>query len=237
MVSAGPLSNILLLALFVFVTARSAGPVDLATFPAQMLLANAYLVVWSLIPRETNDGLILLNLARNRPTRVRTQKEPEYIPSWDWTVRHVSAETLLIQYRDQLNYPNLTSDQRCVLLDGFATAVLVYGAREFLADADRYSEELLRLKPDDWSVKGTRGSVLVERGDITAGAAMLRDLMLHDSNAFDCAIATSFLALAEFKKSCLDEALKWLKTSEQIDPACPALIRIKEVVTAKNPPS
>lgn len=115
-------------------------------------------------------------------------------------------------------------------LDTFVTYVLMYGATEYLAEADRYSEELIRLKPDEWTVKGTRGGVLVEKGELQAGITMLEAVMAHDSNAFDRTISASFLALAHFKGNNRAEALRWIAISRQIDPNCVSMLRIEALL-------
>ena len=145
------------------------------------------------------------------------------------------ADALLAQYRTVLSRSNLSTDQRCAVLDAFVTYVLMHGTSEFLAEADRYSEELFRLKPDEWTIKGTRGSVLVEKGDLAAGAAMLKDVMANDSNSFDRAISASFLALAELKQNNRPEALRWLTISRESGSDCASTLRIAALLESKTP--
>jgi glycosyltransferase involved in cell wall biosynthesis len=174
----------------------SAERVAIDAIPFQMLVANGWLLLIGLIPhyatvngvRMPNDALRLIHLIRGSPTTVRLHQQPETAtgssgPSWHWTVSQVPVEILLAQFRTRLEDAKLSPSERDQVLDAFATAVLMYGAHEFLTEADRYSEELYRSKPDEWTVKGTRGSILVEKGDIESGQAMLKDVVEHDPSA------------------------------------------------------
>ena len=210
----------------------------------QMIVANGLMLMWSLVPHYLqtggpNDAMYILELLRGKPSKTRPAKRAieDLTPSWSWTVKQVPSENFLKHYREQLKHPNLSADQRCILLDAFVTCVLMYGATDHLAEADQYSEELLRLKPDEWTIKGTRGGVLVEKGELQAGIAMLEDVMAHDHNANDRAISASFLALAHLKKNDRTEALRWLAISRQIDPDCASMHRIATLLNPATPVS
>ena len=250
MVSAGPLANAALLGIFALVASRSAESLSFTAIAVQMLLANGYLLVWCLIPhyakidgaRVPNDGLYLIHLVFGRPSKSwqhghsdNSTETTSSSPSWTWAVKQVPPEALLAQYRQQLSESKLSSDKRHLMLDAFATCVLMYGSYEFLAEADRYSEELFQSRPDAWTVKGTRGSILIEKGDIEGGAAMLKDVIQHDPSSFDRAIAASFLALAELKQNNREAAVQWLRISRDFDPHCASMHRIEALLLAKVP--
>jgi hypothetical protein len=110
----------------------------------------------------------------------------------------------------------------------------MYGAHEFLAEADRYSQELLQIKPDEWTVKGTRGSILVEKGDIEGGMMMLMQVMEHDPSTFDRAISASFLALGELKKNDRELAIKWLRIANDLDPDCASARRVQSILDEQS---
>jgi hypothetical protein len=112
----------------------------------------------------------------------------------------MKLEPMLAGFRKQLGSATLSQEKRCELLDAFATAVIMFGSREFLAEADKFSEELLRTKPVEITVKGTRGSVLIDLEQVEAGMTMLKEVMNNNPSAFDGAICASFLGLAEFKR-------------------------------------
>lgn len=257
MVLAGPLVNVVLFVVALgFATGNSnalqtsSPAVIQSPIPMEMLVANGYLFLVSMIPfhakldgvRVPNDGMQLLLLLVRRGIGLAVQESSKAMsatetagaeasnPGWHWTVQRLPSEALLVAYRQLLTQPTLSAEDRNQALDGFATCVLMYGVREFLPEADRYSEELLRNKPDEWTVKGTRGSILVERGDLSAGIAMLTEVMEHDPSAFDRAIAASFLALAEWRKNNRESAQMWLRQSLELDPNCASGIRLSALM-------
>jgi hypothetical protein len=258
MIAAGPLSNAVLLGVFGLVIsgssvsglAESFGP---TRFSVQMLLANGYLLLSCLIPfqfridgvRVPSDGLNMVRLLSGRsPGSWKQSLSAEDStdrsssgPTWNWAVNQIPPEVLLAQYRAVLGNSQLSANERRLALDGFVTCVLMYGADDFFAEADRYSEELFQANPTEWTVKGTRGSVLVEKGEIEAGQAMLQEVMEHDPSAFDRAIAASFLALAELKRNNRETALEWLRISRDLDPDCASMHRIESLVKATKAPA
>ena len=115
-------------------------------------------------------------------------------------------------------------------LDAFATWVPFEGSPQHLKEADTYSEELMRRQPNSWSVKGTRGSILVEKGEVMEGMEILQGVMENDPNPYDCAISACFLALGELKQSRLPEAEAWLDKARNLDAHCVPLERIQKLV-------
>jgi tetratricopeptide (TPR) repeat protein len=170
-------------------------------------------------------------------------QSPPIWPSWRWQVLHVQPDFLLAEARKQLNAPQLPAKAHCHALDLFVTAVLMYGRTEFLAEANEYSKELIEANPDEWTVKGTRGSILIDLGDIEAGMAMLGEVMEKDPSPFDRAIGASFLALGELKRNNRAVAQEWLRTARALDPNCGALVRVEamlrfaEVESSLHPPA
>jgi hypothetical protein len=258
MTLAGPSANAVLLAIFALFASslpeagHSPTMLPQCAIPTEMLLANAYLLLVSLIPfrptinglRTPNDGLQLILLVLGRTDRVwqsgnsdtstataGTTNRPS-APGWDWMVGQVRPEALLEAYRRQLDNPGLSISDRCLLLDAFATCVLMYGAITFLPEAEQYSEELMGYRPNEWTIKGTRGSVLVEKGHLDAGIAMLTEVVAQDPSLFDRAIAASFLALAEWKRNNRQAAAEWLQRSLEFDPKCVSARRISSILNS-----
>ncbi len=251
--AAGPLSNALLLAGFGLALCNggllvASSRVSARMFAIQMSVVNALLFLYGTVPyrltdgaKNQNDGAAILGyLFSRRPDKredTSTKAAAAWYgtgPSWRWLRTHVPAETLLAQYRDRLNDTALSSETRCQYLDGFATAVLIYGSTSFLEEADRYSEELAKAMPDSWSVKGTRGSILIDKGDIDPGMAILQEVVKQDPSASDRGIAASFLALAEFKRHHRDAALEWIGTARRVDPNCGALPRVEAIMSCRT---
>jgi len=86
-------------------------------------------------------------------------------------------------------------------------------------------------RTDEWTIKGTRGSVLIEKGDLVAGISLLSEVFKHDPSAFDRAIAASFLALAELKQNDHSAAREWIRICRHLDPNCVSMHRIESLLT------
>lgn len=238
---AAPMTNAALLLISIFFVTSSNDASRFTAFPMQMAIANGYLLMFSIVPfyskrGQANDAMLLLHLLRDTPLKTPLNKSTHdnLTPSWRWLVKHHSAEELLKQFRGPLERPEISPENRQIYLDTFATCVLMFGANQFLEEADRYSEELLRSKPDELSYKGTRGSVLIEKGDLTDGIAMLEEVMNGATDPNDLTISASFLALAYHKQGQRAEALRWLATSRQIDPDCVSMRRIAKLITSES---
>jgi hypothetical protein len=244
MVLAGPLANaiVLSISLSIVYISVSAGydAWGLTHIPVQMCIASVFALLSSLLPFQTridgvkvrSDGLQMLSLLIGRRRAAPSERNAitrTLSPSWRWVVNNLGHTTLLHSCRSQLESAKLSRDEHLELLDVFATAVLMYGAHEHLSEADRYSEELFKAKPTELTVKGTRGSILIEKGELAAGREMLAEVMAHDPSKFDQAIAASFLALADLKENRLPEASRWLRTARELDPNCPAIDRIESL--------
>src|SRR5262249_2848238 len=141
---------------------------------------------------------------------------------WKAILEMGKLDLYLAGYRRALPQAGSGSEARRLLLDSFATGVLLAGATEYLPEADSYSAELLRDYPNDWTLRGTRGSVLIETGRIEEGMAMLREVMENDDSVFDRAISAAFLALGEIRRQRPAAARQWLVQARDLDPRCVA---------------
>jgi hypothetical protein len=213
--------------------------------PGQMALATGYALLISLFPFRMkhegswipNDGLHMIELltasfrkSKGQPAAQEGAMVSSFGPSWGWTVRQIEPESLLQAYRQVLESPGLSMEERCTTLDGFVTTVLMFGAQQYLEEAKRYSAELFNTKPTDLSVKGTRGSVLIEIGEYEAGRGMLIEVMDNDPSSFDRGIAASFLAYASLKQGALEDGIEWLHAARKLDPNCPVIDRCEKLM-------
>jgi hypothetical protein len=210
-----------------------------------MAVVNAAMLFIGVLPyrltdgaKNQNDGAAILQLLFPRWSAIQTDpatRRPEDQdvpgPSWRWIRIHLPPEKLLANYKARLNDPTLSVQTRCQYMDAFATAVLFYGATSFLPEASQYSDELTQTVPEAWTVKGTRGSILIDRGDIEAGTVILEDVVKHDPSPIDRGIAASFLAMAEFKRNHPDAALEWIGLARRLDPNCGALPRMESILS------
>ena len=207
---------------------------------------NAFLAFIALVPCEGSDGHHLFSAlfrwgpkeasidwakvsellaAAQTSTTSGSDGQKGTDDAWTMVNTH-DPNQVLPSYREMLEHPDMPPRIREGVLDMFASAVLFFDAREYLADADRYSRELFELKPNEWTVQGTRGSVLIELRRIDEGMAMLRPVVEKDPKPFDQAIAAAYLALGEFKKGNLENAAEWIQKARSFDPHCVPMLRI-----------
>ena len=128
-------------------------------------------------------------------------------------------------YRWLLAQPNVPEDYADEIKDSFVTNVLLFDIRELLPIAEQYSDELLTKDPENLTLLGTRGSVLVALGQIDAGMRMLQRVYASSHSLVDRSISASFLAIAEQLSGNSETARLWLEKAVTADPDCPAVRR------------
>lgn len=250
MSAAGPLSNFVLFglgALLVLTGSNAWDNFDVlqpSSVGIYFLIANAYILFWSLIPyyadlngaKVPNDGMMLIQLFFGRLPKAWVESSNSQTvtgrlsPSWNLYVNLLDVEKILKSIRERLANPSLPAEDRHHALDEFATCVLIYGAKDNLAEALIYARELFQSKPDEWTVKATYGSVLVENGDLAGGVPLLEEVLKNGSTNFDRAFAAVSLGLAQLRQDQLGAAKEWLNKAREIDPASPCLPRLDDLV-------
>ena len=100
------------------------------------------------------------------------------------------------EIRDQLATLDLDDDKRTLHLNNLAWADLMTGDPSLLDEADRASAEAFASQPWRHAIRGTRGSVLVERGELTQGIELLRSSELRSHEPRSRASTDAYLAIA-----------------------------------------
>jgi predicted Zn-dependent protease len=98
------------------------------------------------------------------------------------------------------------------------------------AEMDQLSQELIAANPGNISVMGTRGSILVDIGQIDEGKAMLIQVLEKTESLFDKSYTNIFLALAEKKQGNLEMARDYAERSAKLGPNCLALKRVSDLL-------
>jgi hypothetical protein len=132
------------------------------------------------------------------------------------------------QWLDVLNVCNLPTDMRALLLNNIAWADLQIGAPELLDEADRYSQEALSSEPGRPPFKGTRGSLLIERGQIDEGLALVQQAFAGNAEPQLRALNACYLALGEALRGNLDKGLEHLAVARRLDDKCILLSKMDE---------
>ena len=135
------------------------------------------------------------------------------------------------------NQPNMTPELRANLWNNIAWIDLMLADPTLLEEADRLSRQALEELPWQPYVRGTRGSVLIELGQIDEGVRhvvqALRDNYMGSSKALNAC----YLAIAEIRRGDFSKALDYIDEAKKRDPKCPLLERaVKELDNRPRPP-
>ncbi len=103
-------------------------------------------------------------------------------------------------------------------LDALATEVLKCELHAFLPEADTWSQEALASAPETITLKGTRGSVLVELGRSAEGEALLQEVWATSGSEVDAAISAFYLGVAAKHRGDYRESSRWLRRSKSFAP-------------------
>ena len=117
-----------------------------------------------------------------------------------------------------LGAQTLTREQRLQMLDTYVTWAVMTGAPDCMERGLRHAEELRGELPDQPTIKGSFGSMLIEAGRLEEGEAVLRDAYETDTVAFDRGIIAAYIGRACFLRGDRTEADRWFELSRQADP-------------------
>lgn len=122
-----------------------------------------------------------------------------------------------------------TGELKVALCELAANLVIISRLMELLPDVDRYSQLALQLQPEEITLKGTRGSILVESGLILAGTKMLLEVFEQSDSENDKTISAFYLALACRKAGDDPSVQSWRDKMMQNDPPAWLMARAEEL--------
>ena len=106
-----------------------------------------------------------------------------------------------------------------------------------LPEADQFSAEALKHLPWVPAVIGTRGTVLVEIGQLDEGIALLKKSMALHGEKQGKALNACHIAIGELRRGDLNEAHKYLSTARTLDPKCFLLEEVEAQLMSSRVPS
>lgn len=121
-----------------------------------------------------------------------------------------------------------------ILLNNLAYLNALMGDPTLLPEADQYSAEALKHLPWLAPVIGTRGTVLVELGQIEEGISLLAKAMSLHTDKQGKALNACHIALGEFRRGDIAAARKFLITAQTLDPECVLLPRVKAELSSSG---
>src|SRR5262245_30226031 len=120
-----------------------------------------------------------------------------------------------------LNAENASGIERAYLLEMLASIVINHGQKQYLTQADGWTQEAMKLAGFSKTIQGTRGAILVELGKYEEGKQMLFPLTAPDNDPIDITISGYYLAKADHRLGNSEQALVWLKQAEKVGKKVP----------------
>ncbi len=122
---------------------------------------------------------------------------------------------------------------RALILNNLAYVDALLGGNELLREADRYSQEAMSLIGWLPAVKGTRGTTLLELGQIEDALVLLHESMEHAESSSGKAQNACFISIGEARRGNLAQSRKYLDEARKLMPDCFLLERAtNEIQTA-----
>lgn len=122
-------------------------------------------------------------------------------------------------------------------LNNIAYVDALMGDSDLMIEADDYSRKAMEGLPWMPPIKGTRGTVLVQLGQVEAGVKLLHEAMETSDNDRSKAQNACFIAMAEAGRGDLAKAKQFLQTGRQLNPACFLLERAEQAIQGKSSPA
>jgi hypothetical protein len=122
--------------------------------------------------------------------------------------------------------------QRALCLNNVAWCDLFLDAPLWLDEAESYSAEAFRIAPWFAPIRGTRGMVLVECGELDEGIDLLKKALAGNRDAFSKATNACCLAIAFAKKRDPDESRRHLVNARKLDAKCSLIARAEKELEA-----
>src|SRR5262249_32660167 len=162
---------------------------------------------------RTAPQIFFKNDIRTLELFVKAQTELDY--------RHFDeAITLLNQL---LKAENASDAEKVYILEILASIVISHGQKQYLTQADGWSQEALKLASYSKTVQGTRGAILVELGKYDEGKQMLVPITEPENDPIDIAISNYYLAKADHSLGNSEQAGRWLMQAEMASKKFPGL--------------
>lgn len=106
-----------------------------------------------------------------------------------------------------------------LVLDTLSTACLSHPTcRPFLRNADEWSRAAIEIEPNSTTLKGTRGSILIELGADDLGACLLAEVLAEDKQPINVGICSLYLAIVAKRRSDPDKAMAHAARARKVYP-------------------
>jgi tetratricopeptide (TPR) repeat protein len=154
---------------------------------------------------------------------------------------HASRQTFLqLLGTEEAKEPGL----HYILLNNIAYLDALLQDPSLLPEADQFSAEALKHLPWVPAVMGTRGTVLLELGQLDEGLASLKKSMSLHPDKHGKALNACHVAIGELRRGDREMARKYLASAKMLDPNCTLIADVESQmaksrdnsVTSRKPP-
>ena len=119
---------------------------------------------------------------------------------------------------------------RALVMNDIACVDALSGTKELLDEADEYSDHALKMFPWSASVKGTRGTVFVQRGQLADGIGLLQHALQESEDRGGRAQNACWLAIAETRRGNYEAARSYVRTARELQPDCFLIARAERAI-------
>ncbi len=119
---------------------------------------------------------------------------------------------------------------RAQLMNEIACVDALTATRELLDDADAYSDYAVKVFPWSAAIKGARGAVFVQRGQLAEGIPLLEQALEGSDERWRRAQYACLLAIAKIRRADHAKAAQYLQLARELQPPCFLLGRAERAI-------
>jgi tetratricopeptide (TPR) repeat protein len=123
---------------------------------------------------------------------------------------------------------------RALLMSNIAYVDALIATNDFLQEADEYSEHALKVFPWSAAIKGTRGTVFVQRGQLPDGIALLQHSLAEAEERWGRAQNACLLTMAEARRGNFEAAANYLQVARELQPDCFLIARAERSINERR---
>lgn len=147
-----------------------------------------------------------------------------------WLAHHLAAGDLEFVQAEVAGIldGSVSSKVAIAVLDQISSLCLMNpSCRRFMPEADEWSRRAILIHPDSLTLKGTRGSVLVELGRLAEGSLLLEEVIRLSAEPINVGIGSLYLAIVAKRQGDSDKAMVYSARARKIYPQPWLMERLK----------
>lgn len=132
----------------------------------------------------------------------------------------LAAREIFLRERDLEEIP---AEWRAIMINNVAWSDLVSRDPELIPESLDFSAQAYRALPWMPEIKGTRGSILMETGEVEAGMTLLQQALAENESLSNQSLNALFLARGLSRLGRKHEAVVMFERAKSLDPTCSLL--------------